>query len=200
MSRILALLSGLTLCMSLQAGTVLFDNTFPFPDGADVVADNIGLFDSFSTATNSGLLSKTEFLLSGDNTSSGSLSVDLFADTGVPSVGPMIANLGTISDAQLSIVPAIITLTPASQVSLAANTRYWIGLSSTTSTAMWNWSFNVSGPGVAGEFLHNDLGTFPSSQGAYQMEVEVAPEPAALLLSGVALLTCSIALRRRASR
>jgi hypothetical protein len=192
-------------CASLQASTVLFDNTAAFPDGSDPIGLIGPLFDSFSTGANAGQLSNAEFALMGDPTSSASISVDLFADNNT-SAGSFIANLGTIDDSQLSSVPAIITLNLASNPALVPNTRYWIGLTGPNSSATWDWSLDVTGIGVGTEFLQNALGIFTSDNGAYQMEVEVSggssatPEPASLLLSGAALLGCGILLRRRTSR
>ena len=210
MSKILGLGGALVLCLSLQASPVLYDNTAAFPDGSDPIAILGPLFDSFSTGANSGALSDSEFLLSGDPTSSGSISVDLFADNAT-SVGSLIANLGTINDSQLSGSPSLITLNLASNPQLAANTRYWIGLAGPASSGFWSWSLDVSGVGVANEFftngtnISNGIPPFTADNGAYQMEIAVGnssttPEPAGLFLSGAALLTCGFVLRRRVSR
>jgi hypothetical protein len=209
--RILGLLGALTLCMTVQASTVLFDNTMVFPDGADPIATVGPIYDSFSTGANSGFLSNAEFLLSSlDPTSTAALSVDLFSSnppdpvTGVPSVGSFIVSLGTISDSQLSAVPGIFTLSLVSNPALAANTRYWIGLTGPSSSATWNWTLDSTSQGIGSEseFFQNAGGTFPNDSGGYQMQVEVSgtPEPASLFLSGVALLTCGVILRRRSSR
>jgi hypothetical protein len=209
-SKILGLGGALVLCLSLQASTVLYDNTAAFPDGSDPIAFLGPLFDSFSTGANSGALSDSEFLLSGDPTSSGSISVDLFADNAT-SVGSLIANLGTINDSQLSGSPSLITLNLASNPQLAANTRYWIGLTGPASSGFWSWSRDISGDGVANEFLTNAVNIangvppFPAEEGAYQMEIAVpsastTPEPTSLFLSGVALLTGGFILRRRVPR
>jgi len=208
-SKILGLGSALVLCLSLQASTILYDNTAAFPDGSDPIAVIGPLYDSFSTGANSGALSDAEFLLSGDPTSNGSISVDLFADSGGPSVGSLIVKLGTINDSQLSGSPGIITLNLLATPQLAANTRYWIGLTGPNSSALWSWSLDTSGVGVASEFFTNagninaGIPSFASDQGAYQMEIALGspiPEPASLFLTGVALLTCGTVLRRRVSR
>jgi len=213
-SRLLVLFGALTLCTSVQASTVLFDNTFLFPDGQDLVASVGPLYDSFSTGANSGFLSNAEFLLSGDATSSGSISVDLYTDSGILSdmgastVGSFIINLGTIADSQLSAVPSVVAVNLVSNPALAPNMRYWIGLTGPNSTAGWAWTLDTTSAGIGSEneFFQNTFDSFPNSDGGYQMEVEVSsassntPEPASLLLSGVALVTCSIALRRRARR
>ncbi len=205
MSRLLALFGGLVLCGSLQASTVLFDNIAAFPDGSDPIAAIGPLFDSFSTGANSGALSVVEFALSGDPTSGGSISVDLFADNS-SSAGSLLANLGMIDDSQLGSVPNVVVLNLASGPTLAANTRYWIGLTGPSSSGAWDWSLDVTGTGVANEFLQNVFGTFAADQGVYQMQVQISgasnatPEPASLFLSGVALLACGAVLKRRSSR
>ena len=207
MSRLLATCSGLLLACSLHAGTVLYDSTGQASSGSDAILSFGPLYDSFSTGTNSGALSAVEFVLqiSGES-APGSFTIDLFADSGSTTVGGFIANLGTIDDSSLSCSLSLITLTLASHPNLAANARYWIGLTSTGSdpgtTAKWSWTMDTSGTGVNGEFFQNPNGTFANNAGGgYQMEVEVGgtPEPSTLLLGVTSLLALAL-LRRRAAR
>lgn len=179
-------------------GNAIYDNTGAATDGADCVdfttcgtgPDSEQLYDSFTSGGTPEQLVELNLILSGDPTSSGVVQAGLYSDNSTEP-GALIADLGSLSDSVLSDQVAEYDVTLAVTPSLAANTRYWIGLSGTT-TAEWAWSLDTSGPGVAGEFYENPSGTFPSSDGAYQMSVIVTetPEPASILLiaAGAGLL------------
>jgi hypothetical protein len=193
------------LACRLNAGSI-YDNTSAVSNGADCIeVSSCGfhfpgqLYDSFTTGA-AGQLIDLDLDLAGESTSSGAVEVGLYADSSTEP-GALIANLGSLSDSELSSAIAIQSITLTANPFLEANTRYWIGLSGTT-TAEWSWSFDVSGPGVAGEFFSNPNGTFNSSDGLYQMSVGTgssSPEPPGVLLivAGTGLLGL---LRRRSGR
>ena len=78
--RFITLLAGMAmLALSLQAATVVYDNSQANPSGSDPILDFGPLYDSFSTGSGSSLLNLAEFLLVSDNAkSTGSISVGLF--------------------------------------------------------------------------------------------------------------------------
>jgi hypothetical protein len=172
-------------CMA-QTG-VVFDNLSGVTGNSDSVEIYGPLYDSFSTGP-AGLLSDVQLLLSGDNTSSGEVAFGLYADQST-SPGTLIVPLGSLADSSLTNTPSIFDLALSSGLALAADTRYWIGLSGATTTA-WAWSTDVSGVGVESEFFANASGVYADDpNGPYQMSVAVAPlpEPSSFLLLAAGL-------------
>jgi hypothetical protein len=175
------------------AQVLVYDNTGASTNGSDSVQDFGPLYDSF-TSTVTGALSDVQLLLSGDNTSLGSVNLGLYADS-LASPAALIANLDTLPDSSLGSPLALFNFSLTAQPPLTAGTRYWIGLSGATS-ADWGWSDDISGIGVGSEFVSNASGTYANdSSGPYQMSVTVSPiesspEPSSgiLLAVGVGLL------------
>ena len=188
---------------SAHAGTILFDNTGATGGGADPISAG-EIYASFSTGSNSGVLGSLELILVASNPNDeGTISVGLYADNST-TPGSEIVSLGTIADSSLSTTPGLFPVTLSSNPTLSSNTRYWIGLS-TSGTGKWEWSSNLSGTGVSGEYFYNyNLETLSnSSQGfAYQMQVVMdpssVPEPSTLLsgASGLIALGISLAVAR----
>ena len=150
------------------------------------------LYASFSTgATASALIDLKLRLGADDPADGGSFAVSLLSDAGL-SPGTVTASLGTIFDGVLSATDTSVVEIPiGTAIPLAADTRYWIELSSDDTSATWAYSLDLSGPGVEGEYYDNAGGVAandpPGSPGAYQMSVATVPEPlsAALLVSGL---------------
>jgi hypothetical protein len=167
---------------------VLYDNLSASSDGADGVTSFGPLYDSFKTGTNGFYFTHLGLMLGGGN--GGSLNVGLYGNQ-IPNGGPfggssipdgLITNIATLN--VLPAGPAVVSL-DFSAINLSANTRYWIGLSSTDSNALWYYSFDFSGTGVGGEFFFNSAGVFPNDpNGGYQMLISgtETPLPAALPL------------------
>jgi MYXO-CTERM domain-containing protein len=188
------------LAMSLEAESiVIYDNTQQISVGEDSIQDLGPLYDSFSTGTDSGELTKLTLLLQGDNTSAGFTSVDLYADSGSDTAGSFITNLGVTQDSNLSSSGGPIVVTLAVDPDLRAFTRYWIGLTGSNTTGEWFWTTDADGAtGVNGESFQNIFGTFPDSEGGYQMSVGItpAPDPPTFLLGALALGTLTLFRRR----
>jgi hypothetical protein len=175
----------------------LYDNLGAATTGTDPVAGFGPLADSFSTGGASVSVENLQFLLEGNPGSGGFFSISLLADnSGAP--GSVIVSSGPITDADLNT-----TLTPfgaTCSCGLTADTRYWLQIADAGGTsASWAWSSDTSGPGVAGEFFSNANGVFPNSDGPYQMEVSVVPEPASwtLMLVGFGGLGGALRFGRR---
>ncbi|MFM7244503.1 MAG: choice-of-anchor R domain-containing protein [Planctomycetaceae bacterium] len=192
---------------------VIFDNLSQPSGGGDYVKPGSGvqgpLYDSFSTGTGAGfLLTDVQLLLFNAGINAGSTSIGIY-DTrtlsgGAVVPGDLVATIGTVSDSSLSGTASVWNVSVASPVSLAAGTRYWAGLStSDNANAQWSFTSTNAGTGVAGEYLSNNLGTFPTSEitGPYQMAVSVTavPEPVgcAMLLASLACGGLSMRPRRK---
>ena len=198
------------LASALSANTVVFGNiscSYPGSDiascinepslGSDPINSVSGegpIYDSFTSGAAAGQITDLQLILSGDDTSSGSFQVGLFADNSGTPGAEIGTSLATVDDSALSITPAIYDI--ALDASVDADTAYWIGLSDTTTDAYWSYDSDGSGIGVAGESWFNASGG-PNSDalfGAYQMQVTEdtpdTPEPASifLIVAGVSVL------------
>jgi hypothetical protein len=195
----LVFLAG-ALASALTADTFVYNNLSEASAGADGVGFVGPLYDSFSSGA-AGSITGLQLMLSGDDTSSGTLDVGLYADNST-SPGQLIATLGSISDSALSETPATYDISLKATPLLVSNTLYWIGLYGTT-TGEWSYDYDDSGIGVANDYFANQLGVFSNVNDPYQMSVlegaSSVPEPANFLVvaAGLGFLTL---LRRRATR
>ena len=183
----------------------LFNNLGAAPNGADPTGSEWGpLADSFSTGSTAFDLNSLTVALSG-TASTGTTTAYLLSDSST-TPGSVLEEIGSISEAGLSTAPGFYNL--STSYVLSPDTRYWIELTSDDNSADWDWSFDTSGTGVAGEFLANFQGgsawfVFPDDNGPYQMEVagtNEVPEPSSivLLFAGLTAVLC-IAYRRRSA-
>lgn len=149
-----------TLYDSLTANTAV-------SSGYNLVSDaNFGpLADSFSTGSTDFLLNDIQLALTVDNPSTtGTVTVSLLIDNAT-SPGATIATLGTVNDNALSAyTPATVDFSQATPIDLAANSRYWVEVSSTDdSSAGWSYTADTSGTGVANEFNTNTFQVYSNT-------------------------------------
>jgi hypothetical protein len=158
------------------------------------------LGNSFSTGPSASKLVDVKLLMSADNSSdSGTCTVSLLSDSSTHP-GSLIATLGTINDSALPTSPteSVIDLPINAAINLAPNTRYWIEIGGTNTSANWSYDVTNVGVGVANEVNYyggnvSDNNSFTP----YQMTVTTnpVPEPAALTL--IAFGAVALASRRR---
>ncbi len=86
-----------------------------------------------------------------------------------------------------------------SPLSLAASTRYWVGLSTSNNASMqWWYAASGTGTGVANEFFSNSTGNYANANDRpYQMLVTVVPEPSLYALALVGLASGGLSMWRR---
>ncbi len=204
-SLITALCAAILLtCGSLHA-TAIYDSTPWASAGVDPIAYSGPLYSSFSTVGFAGQLTRVGLILQGVNTSTGSITVDLFEDSGSNSVGAHLANIGSIEDSSFadSELLALVVLTAGETPLLAPDTRYWLGLTGNNTSGRWSYTTDSTGAPVAGEFYVTQGSTGAtvyanSGYGAYQMSLDVvAPEPSSGFLVGPALALLALLRRRR---
>ena len=168
--RISLVIGGLIAFAASTRATVIYDG-LSFAGGADSIAGFGPLYDSFTSAGSSQIITGLKLKLGGRRGGPGQITVGLFSDSGT-SPGALIATLGIINDATITETN-VYSLSLFSMPLLAASTRYWIGLSDTGATA-WTYPADKFGVGVSGEYFANQQGVGPNIYGAYQMELSVS--------------------------
>ena len=201
----LALVAGLMVLSLTAQADILYNDLGSTTFTGDPVQSFGPSYNSFSTGASAFSLTDVMLRLDKTSDSSGSISVGLYADSG-NNPGGALVSIGTLMDSSLTNSQANYDLTLTTPYTLAANTRYWIGLTGNNngSSAEWDWTMDQSGTGVAGEFHSSKtLGTFANGW-PYQMEVSgrasqlnPVPEPSSVILLITMLGSCTFLAGRR---
>ncbi|MDE2005089.1 MAG: hypothetical protein KGI51_00880 [Rhodospirillales bacterium] len=187
---------------------VLFNNTGLIPKGSISVSS--ALYQSFSTGSfGVDLTSLSLSMVASQPTDGASFKVSLYGDSGNHPSGPM-GRLAVVADSSLSTTASILQIASFAPKALAANTRYWIQLSSfgtPATSAAWSFVNSSRGANVSSQFSLNTAGvvgvTPDSASGVsvFVMQAIGVPEPGSFwLLSIAALLLSSVASRRSIRR
>jgi len=156
--------------------TKLYDDSTASSTGSVQVIDNLGLlgpgpdYQSFRTGSASVTLTSLAFDLSDNNPADGgTVTVTLYSDNGSDTApNASLSTLGTIADSTLSATASFKTLTVSSSYTLAANTNYWIQLS-TAGGAYWYYTSNTNavaaGTGTSGQSFYTGGADNTAEQG-----------------------------------
>jgi hypothetical protein len=216
-SRLIAPVA-LSLALPSFGATILFNNLLA-PGAGNRSPNPTSVFQSFSNQAGSFSLTDVQLLLGGSPTDNNSFSVDLYADSSTKPTGGLIDHIGSLSDSSLIANTNHVYDFPTAAFALAPNTRYWVGLSTTSGTGGSNVNWDIEGVsgavppgdvGVTGEFIDvagvvspDDFGGFRQ---ALQMQVTVSPtvqssvpEPSAFLLGAAGLLALAVQFSRRSA-
>jgi hypothetical protein len=150
--------------------------------------DSGPLGNSFSTGLSGYIFTAVDLLVLADDPSDGgSFTVSLLNDSSIHP-GSTIAT-DTFDDSVLSTSLSVLSA-PFSSIALAADTRYWIELSTSTGSLEWSYTGVNDGIGVANEYnFYADSVAANQAFTPYQMSIGSAvPEPStwALMLAGFA--------------
>src|SRR5437868_355541 len=144
MKRLVLALPVLALLFATGAQAApLYDNIGQPDVGSDPIAPNLSgpLADSFMTLATAFAFGDLKLKLATSNENDGgSIIVKLLSDNSM-SPGSQLAILGSVADGLLSANPTVVDLS-FSAIPLAANTRYWIQLS-TIASAGGEWAFSA---------------------------------------------------------
>jgi len=175
---------------STTANATYLYNNIDVSSGGTAHASTSGsgpLGNSFSTGPSGYTLTAVDLLVLVDNPSDGgSFTVSLLNDSSIHP-GSTIAT-DTFHDSMLSTSLSTLSA-PFSSMALAADTRYWIELSTSTGSLEWAYTAANDGIGVANEYNFS-AGSVSANQAftPYQMRIGSAvPEPStwALMLAGI---------------
>ena len=189
--RLVCAILALASFSSTTANATYLYNNIDVSSGGTASAstlDNGPLGNSFSTGSAAYTLTSVDLLVLADNPSDGgSFTVSLLSDSSIHP-GATIAT-DTFHDAVLSTSLSTLSA-PFSSIALAADTRYWIELSTSTGSLEWSFTGANDGIGVANEYNFY-AGSVSANQSftPYQMRIGSAvPEPStwALMLAGFA--------------
>lgn len=189
---------------------VLFDNLGGFVVAGDGIAALGPLGDSFSTGGNRMILSSIEIHLAidraPDEPNVDDVVVSLLTDNAT-SPGSLIAEIGRLpgfaSDAPLN---EVFSFAPTAPISLAANSRFWVMVSTSSSHARWLFSSDLGSTGVDGEFFFSIGKVWSDSDGPYMMRVVAEPAPVPIpsptlfLASGLSAAGLMMGRKKRIAR
>jgi hypothetical protein len=215
----LALILGVAWSACFAASTpgradVLYDNLSVASAGADPANPTIfgPLYNSFSTGSSSVSLSEIGLSLQATNPLDlGTFTITLLSAATAFADPTAIVFSSSFSDSRL--LPSLSTFdVNLSQISLAADTRYWVEVSSTGSV-QWSFASDASGIGVAGEFSQNAGGVTlngpPTKDGEtgfpYQMlisdqQIPAVPEPSSWMMMILGLVGLGIVNQLQSSK
>lgn len=137
-----------------------------------------------------------------------SITVQLYSNNvSGPQPGSALTTIGTVLDSSVSTCRSLLTLPLTTPFTLAANTRFWIVLSTGNSSVLEiNLTNTASGAGVLGEFffgegstITNDTAFIASVTGTANAPTTAAPASLLLTLAGLACVGLWLG-RRRFSR
>jgi hypothetical protein len=203
MAALIALIS-LSAHVAQATTTVIYNSTGAAQFGSEAISSSAGgpLADEFLTGNAPSILSQTAIVFYvSPGAASGTISAGLYSNANGPAT--LLSTLGTVSAIPTVGFASYTTSDFTSSYQLAANTEYWIELSS--SDTQWNWLYalNSTGVGVAGQDVYHqgDVDNTPGS--VFEMELSTtdvtsaSPEPGTLALCGFSFLCLAACFRLR---
>lgn len=206
-------ISALALSATSARAGVVFSNDFEDPAGFTLNISNTNSFATgFNTGTSSSFLDLKGVKLSLKTSSTSSIPVvSIFSNT--------VTGVGNVPGTLLATLtgPGPITNTLASQdflftgnLSLSANTNYWVVLSTTNASSRFQWEFannppaeaNSSGYAALGGRRRINSGSWTNNTTAEfgMVEIQAVPEPSTLILAGIGMAGAVVVDSKRRRR
>ncbi len=176
----------LSAALSSNASTTLTDNLAGTSGGATAASGSVWEAQSFSTDSQNYVLNSVSLLLSSADSGA---AVYLYSDSSsAPS--QLLGQLNLSDNYSSSLSPTVFT---ATNLSLTANTSYWVVLNDVNGSV--NWSYQATDSGTSANWAEWD-GSFWATSTSYPYQLSVVATPAAvplpasfsLLLAGLASL------------
>jgi hypothetical protein len=140
------------MAFTANAQTVLYGNLNATIGTYFQVSSKGPLYNSFSTGTAGLLLTDVKVYLDLADSPIGTVTVGLFSDSSI-FPGSQIKVLATINDSSVVSNGGVFDIPVNPGIALAANTRYWIGMTASGSAIQWASTFTTTGTGnIANEY------------------------------------------------
>jgi hypothetical protein len=201
---------------------------------ADIVFGNLGASgtNALNPSTNAGISDVNwlahGFTVGGTNTVLSSVTLGLYDNSNTVARVQLFASgsgsvpsglpLATLTQTVSSLTPALMTFSFSPSLSLTSGSSYWVVVSTTETSGLFNWSFNDEGDFPTAQNssgysalspvtkASTDSGASWSTSGVNRpasisiTSITAVPEPSSIVLAGLGVLAAGYQLRRRMKR
>jgi hypothetical protein len=198
---------------------------------ADIVFGNLGASgtNALNPSTNASITDVNwlahGFTVGGTNTVLSSVTLGLYDNSNTVARVQLFASgsgsvpsglpLATLTQTVSSLTPARMTFSFSPSLSLTSGSSYWVVVSTTETSGLFNWSFNNEGDFPTAQnssgysalspvtMASTDSGASWSTSGVNRpasISITAVPEPSSIVLAGLGVLAAGYQLRRRMKR
>lgn len=200
--RTLELLAVTVVAAGVAPADTFYNNLGTAVSGYGSVAGYQGLWNSFSTGSKAENLTDVQVKLEqlAPDPPTPSVTIQLYANSG-NKPGAVLLTIGSINDSQVSPTGGTYDFPVNPGYALSANTRYWIGITTSTGSVIeWAWNDEsvsaATGTGTAGEYhCYGTSSCVANGNDPFLMMVTgTVPSPTVPMLTPVALVALGLLL------